>query len=301
MQKSEYEFLKDLGEGNDGMTKIVSKCNKKFCLKIIPLSKKKLNDKKRAFKEVEALKKLRNHPNIIHFEESFICKQNNKKYICIVLELFGEFNLESFLKRQNNKLSEKKVRKIIKQLIKALIYCHCKGIIHRDIKLQNIVIDPSTFCIKLIDFGLCEMGKKEELKNLNKVCGTPFYVAPEVFEGHYNGFKSDVWSVGVLLYRLICGKFPFGEESLEIVDLFLSVKNENFTVSEDFSDNLLEVLNAMMEKNPEKRKSFDEILKFKWFNEKKSNFELAKSFDSLCILHSTPIYLKKRFKSVSCI
>lgn len=118
--------------------------------------------------------------------------------------------------KKNKHFSEQSINYIMKQLFSALAYLHSMKIVHRDIKLDNIVIlsnDDSSglYSIKIIDFGTAT--KVSSFRTQAKICGTRSYMAPEVFQGKIN-VKSDVWSSGVFLYLLFMGKFPFAANSL---------------------------------------------------------------------------------------
>ena len=116
---------------------------------------------------------------------------------------------------------------IMRQLLSAINYCHKRGIVHRDLKLGNILIDSNKsdkLTIKVIDFGTA--GWFTQKKRLTQVMGTPYYIAPEVLEGNYNE-KCDVWSCGVALYVLLSGKPPFcGRSEKEIFKTIKEAKLE---------------------------------------------------------------------------
>lgn len=111
--------------------------------------------------------------------------------------------------RQIHLLSENVIAQYMKQIISAIMYCHKMGIVHRDLKPENILFDSNKpdACLKIIDFG-CSAKLSKDGDNLSKRVGTPFYVAPEVLAANYNE-KCDIWSIGVILYILICGYPPF--------------------------------------------------------------------------------------------
>jgi MAP/microtubule affinity-regulating kinase len=128
----------------------------------------------------------------------------------LVLEYIEGFSLTKFLERNNKKiLSESETKELIIPLIEALHYIHYKNICHRDIKLDNILIDANTNKIKLIDFGFSTHSlSKDKIRNL--FCGTPYYMPPEIIQKReYIGTSCDIWSFGVLLYFILCGKYPF--------------------------------------------------------------------------------------------
>ena len=116
--------------------------------------------------------------------------------------------------KKNRNISEKTMMPIMKQLLSALAYLDAKQVVHRDIKLDNIVVlgeedENGDYSIKIIDFGTALKVSKKK----NSVAGTRHYMAPEAFKGLLN-VKSDIWSAGVILYILFLGKFPFQGDSL---------------------------------------------------------------------------------------
>ena len=125
------------------------------------------------------------------------------------MELIEGLSLLDYLKNKKNKrLEEYEAKKIFKQIIYGLNYCHSKFIYHRDIKLENIIVCDDQQNIKIIDFGFSTFASKS--KFLNFFCGTPSYMAPELcFKREYLGQAVDIWSSGILLYTLLCGFFPF--------------------------------------------------------------------------------------------
>ncbi len=143
------------------------------------------------------------HPHIVKILDIF----DEDIYLFIIEEYCEGGDLTSFLMR-NRVLNEDLTRSIIRQLLTTLNYLHSKGITHRDVKLENILIHKKQpeLIIKLADFGTATFFFKN--KPLTDVCGTPYYIAPEVLKGNYNE-KCDIWSTGVIAYLLLCGKPPF--------------------------------------------------------------------------------------------
>lgn len=124
------------------------------------------------------------------------------------MELGGYSSLHSYLKTKiGRRLEEEEARTLFRQIVEAIDYLHKKNIAHRDIKLENILLDES-HKIKIIDFGFSVVTQKDKL--LNIYCGTPSYMSPELaMKKDYQGWHADVWALGVLLYVFLCGKFPF--------------------------------------------------------------------------------------------
>eukprot|EP01091_Cochliopodium_minus_P011791 TRINITY_DN3434_c0_g1_i1.p1 TRINITY_DN3434_c0_g1~~TRINITY_DN3434_c0_g1_i1.p1 ORF type:complete len:309 (+),score=64.68 TRINITY_DN3434_c0_g1_i1:277-1203(+) len=264
----DYRLGRKLGGGNESSCFEAFKKgdNQKYCLKFIKEDKEGKVAKK-VKKEIEVLMKLRGHMNIISLREHFVLDYNGEEIYCIVTDLF-KMDLHQYLKRSiKRKLKEDVCRKISYQIIDALLYCHKNYITHHDLKLQNIIIDPPTLKIKLIDFGFSTIScSEEEICNLGDVLGSPYYVSPEKFLfTKYDGRKSDTWSVGVLIFKMITGKYPFGEYSKSVVELSKCVMFDEPTLP-NCSPMLRDLLVNMLKKKPRKRISLYDSIVHKWFN-----------------------------------
>jgi len=147
------------------------------------------------------LKKVR-HTNAIRLLEVF----ESPSALMMVMEFAGKGDLLQHVKRKK-RLAEPEARGIFRQVVYGLAHCHCRSVLHRDIKLDNILIDK-TGAVKLCDFGVSRVVKQGQL--ITEQCGTPAYIAPEILgEDGYEGFFADLWSLGVLLYAMLCGTVPF--------------------------------------------------------------------------------------------
>ena len=130
------------------------------------------------------------------------------KHICFVIELCSGGDLFSYIKKRR-RLKEDVARFFFKQLVEGLAYIHhAKKVVHRDIKLENILLD-ATGNVKICDFGVSRQLNTGR-ERMKEQCGTPAYIAPEILmdEG-YHGFKVDMWSAGVCLYAMLIGSVPF--------------------------------------------------------------------------------------------
>ena len=125
------------------------------------------------------------------------------------MEFISNTSMHGFIKTfESRRIPEKDVRFIFKQIVEGINYLHSNNFIHRDIKLENILIDKKNKQIKIIDFGFSVCVQSD--KKLCMFCGTPSYMAPEIVSKQdYNGKFVDIWALGILLYTMLCGKFPF--------------------------------------------------------------------------------------------
>jgi serine/threonine protein kinase len=180
------------------------KDNKKYAIKVYDKSKLTDSNRQRSVRrEIKLLQKM-NHPNIVKIFEAF----ETDDYVYLVMEYVGGGSLHSYLREKpNRRLEEDDAKRIFKQIMTALHYCHRKSIAHRDIKLENILLDENNN-VKLIDFGFSTCIPND--KKIKMFCGTPSYMGPEiVLKEEYAGPPADIWASAVLLYALLNGCFPF--------------------------------------------------------------------------------------------
>ena len=254
--KNFYKYGRLLGKGAFGKVNLALHLASGRLVAIKSFNKKKLTTKraKRKIKtEIEALSKLRN-PFCTQIYDFF----ETETHILIVMEyVCGD--LLSFI-RKRAKISEPTGKIIFKQIIKGLQYIHKKKIVHRDIKLDNVLIDL-TNTVKICDFGVCRILQPGDV--MYEHCGTPAYIAPEIFKDEgYEGFSCDIWSAGVTLYYMLAGVQPFKANKIE--DLKEIIIKGQFEPIEDVSKEANDLIKGMLELNPSKRLTIEEILKHPW-------------------------------------
>lgn len=219
--REEYLIGKQVGQGAYAVVRlsIHKPTNRKVAIKIY--EKQKIMDpmrRKSVRREIKLMQKM-DHANIIKIHETF----ETGNHVHIVMEYVGGASLHGFLKMQpNRRLSEERAYKTFRQVVAGILYCHSRCITHRDIKLENLLMDEQGN-IKIIDFGFSTCIPND--KRVKMFCGTPSYMAPEiVMKKEYCGPPADVWALGVLLYALLCGTFPFKGMfyNLEFEDLYYS-------------------------------------------------------------------------------
>ncbi|XP_068636598.1 CBL-interacting serine/threonine-protein kinase 23-like isoform X2 [Aristolochia californica] len=188
----------------------------------------------------------------------------SKTKIYFVLEYVTGGELFSKVAKQG-KLSEEAARKFFQQLINAVDYCHRKGVYHRDLKLENLLLDEDGN-LKISDFGLSALSQQvREDGLLHTTCGTPNYVAPEVLvDKGYDGAKADLWSCGVVLFVLMAGYLPFDEPN--VMNLYKKIYKADFTCPEWFSSGARRLIIRVLEPNPKNRISIPQIIESSWFS-----------------------------------
>ena len=263
---SHYEIGKVIGKGAYASVKICKNkiTQEKFAMKIY--EKKILNDnikKKCILREIEILKKL-NHPNIVKLYDTIISDKN----ILLIQELVNGISLRDFYNkeiRNQRNISEKKYKIltiIFKQIFSAFDYIHKKNIFHRDIKLENILLTKN-YEIKIIDFGFGLYNPRNYLQKF--FCGTPNYMAPEIImKKEYDGQKADMWSLGILLYKLFCADFPF--KGKDEKDLYRHIIKGKYKIKEYVPDLIKIIIDKILRPKPYQRINCDQILQSHWFN-----------------------------------
>jgi MAP/microtubule affinity-regulating kinase len=166
---------------------------------------KDVNAQEALHKEIQTLSQM-DHPNIMALFEVIDTRMN----VNLVMEMCNGKSLYHYIKKKENmRLPEELCRIIFRQLVDGIAYLHSNDIVHRDLKLDNILIDPSDGNrIKIIDFGFSIRASADQ--KLTLFCGTPHYMDPDISrKKDYNGHAADVWALGVILFILLTGKLPF--------------------------------------------------------------------------------------------
>ncbi|KAF3393344.1 Protein kinase kin1 [Talaromyces pinophilus] len=160
----------------------------------------------------------------------------------------------------HGKLKEKQARKFARQIASALDYCHRNSIVHRDLKIENILISK-TGDIKIIDFGLSNLFSPRS--HLRTFCGSLYFAAPELLQARqYTGPEVDVWSFGIVLYVLVCGKVPFDDQSMP--NLHAKIKKGEVEYPQGLTSECRHIISRMLVTDPKKRASLAEIMNHPW-------------------------------------
>ena len=254
-----YVLLYEIGKGT------FSKVEKAFHIiteqevAVKVLEKDEIEDKidiERILREIEILKKVI-HPNICQLYETYSTVHN----FYIMMEHITGGDLFDYIS-DNNYLSENKSCRLFRQLISVIEYLNELGISHRDIKLENILLDDKHENLKLIDFGLSNYFSESKL--LKSSCGSPCYASPEMLSGiPYLGITTDLWSSGIVLYSMLAGSLPFDDQ--ELYELYKQIKLGKFYLPSTLSLEAIDLLKRILNIDPTKRISLDEIKNHKWF------------------------------------
>lgn len=253
----QYIFLETLGSG--GFAKVKRALHlvtgEQVAIKI--MDKDALaDDMSRVRLEIAAMKEL-THQNICKLYQ--VIETSTKMYL--VLEYCPGGELFDYIV-EKERLSEDEARRFFRQIVSAVGYVHSQGYAHRDLKPENLLLDENRN-LKLIDFGLCAKPQGGLETNLKTLCGSPAYAAPELVSGQeYIGPMVDVWSMGVLLYALLCGCLPFDDENIAV--LYRKIQDCDYDPPLWLSESSLELLAEMLNVVPEERISITKLLSHPW-------------------------------------
>ncbi|EEC81678.1 hypothetical protein OsI_25240 [Oryza sativa Indica Group] len=200
-----------------------------------------------------AVMRLLNHPHIVRFHEA-IAGGDGGGHVYIVMELATQGQLYDYV-TQLGRLREDDARRIFQQIISGAEYCHHNMVVHRDLKLENILMD-SEMNVKIVDFGFSKFFRHNKV--LSASCGSREYAAPELLAGRkYVGPPVDVWSCGVILYILFCGRLPF--DSADVSELHRIIKRGEFSIPPYVPDDARDLISSMLIVRPDKRLTITEI------------------------------------------
>lgn len=254
----EYKLLKTLEKGKFGVVKLGKHIvtGEKVAIKVSDKRQQKQRSLDEMLKEADIMKRL-DHHNIIKVRE--IIDTENTFYIIMEYASNGDL----FSRLDCGRMDETEAKEKFKQIISAIRYCHEeKNVIHLDLKPDNVLFDSQNN-IKIADFGLSKEFVPGE--KFFTFCGTPEYMAPEVFQGHkFDGPKVDVWSLGVMLYEMLTATLPFpGSTWPHIIERVLHGK---YYVPEYISQDCRDLLSKMLVLDPSKRATMDVVMKDAWVN-----------------------------------
>ncbi|XP_042341294.1 maternal embryonic leucine zipper kinase [Plectropomus leopardus] len=252
-----YEIYETIGSGGFAKVKLGRHIltREKVAIKI--MNKKDLGDDLPRVKvEIEAMKNL-SHQHVCRLYQVI----ETSTQIFMVLEYCPGGELFDYIIAKD-RLSEEETRVFFRQIVSALAYVHSQGYAHRDLKPENLLIDED-HNLKLIDFGLCAKPKGGLGYELMTCCGSPAYAAPELIQGKaYIGSEADVWSMGVLLFALLCGYLPFDDDNCMV--LYRKITRGKYDNPRWLSPGSILLLNQMMQVDPKRRVTVRQLLDHPW-------------------------------------
>ncbi|SPQ26928.1 ac4235ca-2f0f-4eb7-b940-caaaa24a945e [Thermothielavioides terrestris] len=266
-----YAFIKTIGQGSMGKVKLARKegTNELVACKII--ERVSADDGRQSKEEREKADAAREDRNA---REAAIVSLLNHQYICGLRDnlrtrwhwymLFEYVNGGQMLDYiiSHGKLKEKQARKFARQIASAVDYCHRNSIVHRDLKIENILISK-TGDIKIIDFGLSNLFSPDEDRKLKTYCGSLYFAAPELLQARpYTGPEVDVWSFGVVLFVLVCGKVPFDDQYMPA--LHQKIKKGVVDYPNWLSSECKHLISRMLVTDPRQRATMHEVMNHPW-------------------------------------
>lgn len=260
--EKKYKLGRTLGQGTFATVKLATCLSDrtKWAVKIIKRSALSPEDEKSLEMEIQILQ-LTKHPNIVSVKEVFYCKN----YVYLVMDLMIGGELFDRIVNKDH-YTEDEAKQALREICTAIKYCHDSNIVHRDLKPENILYasPEETAPLKLADFGLATLLKENQLMNV--ACGTPGYVAPEILRGQSYGKEVDIWSVGVILYILLCGFPPFYDDNNK--KLFSMIVSANFSFPDPYwtevSQEAKDLVSKLLVVDRTARLNADQILADPW-------------------------------------
>ena len=230
--------------------------NQKVAIKLLDKSKIiEKDDLERIIREMKIYREI-SHPNVIKVYEML----DTNKFYMIIMEYYERGELFNYIV-EHEKLTEEETAFFFYQLINGIEYIHNKGIAHRDLKPENLLLDKDKK-LKIIDFGLSNFfdGKKY----LSTPCGSPCYASPEMVAGNnYDGFKIDIWAIGIILYACFCGYLPFEDDDNDI--LFKKILQCKLDYPKHLSRLSKDIMNKILVTDPERRITIEQIKKHNFY------------------------------------
>ncbi|KAK9764265.1 hypothetical protein K7432_008374 [Basidiobolus ranarum] len=213
-------------------------------------------------REIEFLTMV-DHPNIVAYYETV----QTETHTCLVLEYVKGAELYDFVANENPILSNpSKIQQVFSQLVFAVEHLHDRNICHRDLKLENVLIqeDHDNLTVKLSDLGLAEY--VSDISYLSSRCGTEEYCAPEILLGQStDGVKADIWSLGIILFTMVAGHLPFNLEPNESRRAFYArINRAEYECPSKVSEEAHDLISKLLQSQPSQRATIDDIKKHQW-------------------------------------
>jgi serine/threonine protein kinase len=255
---SHYAVGKTIGEGTFGKVKkgIHKLTGVPVAIKILEKDKiVDLADVERVKREIHILIRI-DHPNVIRLYEVI----DSPKHIFLIMEFAPGGELFDHIVACG-RVKEREACRFLHQIVNGVDYCHKQGVIHRDLKPENLLLDKITG-IKIVDFGLGNLAQEGTL--LKTACGSPCYAAPEMIAGkRYHGPGVDMWSLGVILFALLCGYLPF--EDANTTKLYEKIMGGHYELPDFLSQGGADLIQKLLTTDPKRRFTVAQVRKHPWY------------------------------------
>lgn len=262
-----YTLLQNLGSGSSSKVKLGmdTQNEERVAIKIVPRKNvnpaiaKERQDKRdrRIYREI-LITSLLNHPHIVRLIDFL----HSETHFFLISEYAKGSQLFDII-LENGPMKEKDARRIFRQILSAVDYIHRNSIVHRDLKIENILVDENGNA-KIIDFGLSNFYDNKQL--LTTFCGSLYFAAPELLLGHrYCGPEIDIWSLGVILYVMVCGTVPFDDKDMNTLQT--KIKSAKYTFPSFVSDQAKNLISCMILAEPASRYGLEQVIRDVWVNE----------------------------------
>lgn len=257
-----YELGRVLGHGNFGRVHAARdlRTGRGVAVKVLDKDKMLRTGMMEQIKREIAVMKRVSHPNIVELHE--VMATRSKIYLALELVRGGELFARIV---RAGRVKEDVARRYFRQLIHAVDFCHARGVYHRDLKLENLLLDDAGN-LKVVDFGLSALADHARSDGLlHTLCGTPGYVAPEVFRNKgYDGAKADIWSCGVILYVLLAGSLPFPDDN--VAAMFRKMSRGDYRCPPWLSTEARRLIPKLLDPDPDTRITIAQLVETPWFN-----------------------------------
>jgi serine/threonine protein kinase len=272
LMKHRFHKVKRIGEGTFGSALLALdiECGQLCVIKRLKHRPRKPKEIQAALNEIATLSRL-HHPNIVDFSDSWIEEDG---HLHLAMEYCDGGDLMQYLESHTNEpLPEATIRSFMAQLLLGTEHMHRHHVIHRDIKLQNIFMSHNRTILKIGDFGLSKLINSTD-EAAKTQAGTPFYFSPEIASGSDHTRKTDIWSLGVMLYYMLCRELPFKGSGLRgILESICNANPEPIDIASAkrfgaaYSPEVCDAVAQMLIKDPTQRPSAAELLQLPWLQE----------------------------------
>uniref|UniRef100_A0A3B4A7Q0 SNF-related serine/threonine-protein kinase n=1 Tax=Periophthalmus magnuspinnatus TaxID=409849 RepID=A0A3B4A7Q0_9GOBI len=253
-----YHLGRTLGRGHFAVVKLARHVNtgQLVAVKIINKTKLDVMATSHLLQEVRCMRRVQ-HPNVVRLYEVI----DTPSTLYLVMELAEGGDLYDYIQRHDGGVAEVTAKRHFAQIVRAVSYCHRLHVVHRDLKPENVVFFPQQGAVKLTDFGFSNLFQPGTM--LATSCGSLAYSAPEILLGEeYDAPAVDIWSLGVILYMLVCGVPPFHETNDS--ETLVMILDCRYRVPEHVSDHCRHLISRMLQKDPTSRATLDEIEAHDW-------------------------------------